>query len=71
VHGTSDVGIGLVLYICRRIVEAHDGRIWVQPRREGGSVFSATIPIVAQPGTATEPRPAQMLSEALEAQADA
>jgi signal transduction histidine kinase len=71
VHGTSDVGIGLGLYICRRIVEAHDGRIWVEPGREGGSVFIATIPVVAQPGTAAEPRPAQVLPEALEAPADA
>lgn len=38
-------GLGLGLYIARRIVEAHGGRIWYEPREGGGSVFRFTLPL--------------------------
>ena len=37
-------GTGLGLYIARTVVEAHGGSIKVDPRQEGGSVFSFEIP---------------------------
>jgi two-component system sensor histidine kinase KdpD len=43
--GTSQTpGIGLGLPICRGFVEAHEGRIWVEGRPGGGSVFCVTLP---------------------------
>lgn len=43
-------GVGLGLTICRGIIEAHGGRIWVEKRSGGGAVFRFTLPIEqAQP----------------------
>lgn len=37
-------GMGIGLSICRTIIEAHGGRIWFDPGRDGGTVFCFTIP---------------------------
>jgi signal transduction histidine kinase len=37
-------GTGLGLAICRRIVERHRGRLWVEPNAGGGSVFRLVLP---------------------------
>jgi signal transduction histidine kinase len=41
---TDREGSGIGLAVCRRVVEAHGGAIWVEPAEGGGSAFSFTLP---------------------------
>jgi two-component system sensor histidine kinase KdpD len=43
--GRRDDGTGLGLTICRAIVTAHRGRIWLENRTGGGAVVRFTLPV--------------------------
>ena len=36
-------GMGVGLSVSRTIIEAHGGRLWAEPNREGGTIFSFTL----------------------------
>ena len=42
---TRTTGSGLGLAVCKGLVEAHGGRIWVENRRGGGAIFQFTLPL--------------------------
>ena len=41
---TKARGMGMGLSICRSIIDSHDGRIWVSPGVERGSIFQFQLP---------------------------
>jgi hypothetical protein len=43
-YTTKTSGVGMGLSICRSIIGAHGGRLWVDAEKGGGAVFQFTLP---------------------------
>jgi signal transduction histidine kinase len=53
-YTTKSEGLGLGLSICRKIISAHGGRLWVEKNATHGAAFSFALPVrqsVQLPGT--------------------
>ena len=48
---TKTRGMGMGLSICRSIIEAHEGQLWVTAEPARGAIFHFTVP--ADPGSAS------------------
>jgi signal transduction histidine kinase len=43
-YSTKPNGLGMGLSICRSIIQAHGGRLWVTPGEFQGAIFQLTLP---------------------------
>ena len=44
-YTTKPGGMGMGLSICRSIIEAHGGRLWVTANEPQGAIFQFTLPV--------------------------
>ncbi len=61
-HESSVSGVGLGLAICRAVLDAHQGRIWVEPGPDGGACFAVRLPRHESPEVPIESIPEDLLT---------
>jgi signal transduction histidine kinase len=44
-YSTKPSGLGMGLSICRSIIEAHEGRLWLTANVPRGAIFHFTVPV--------------------------
>jgi signal transduction histidine kinase len=44
-YTTKPTGLGMGLSICRSIIEAHGGRLWVEANEPRGAIFQFLTPV--------------------------
>lgn len=54
-EGSPRKGAGLGLAICKGLVEAHGGRIWIKKKTTPGTTITFTLPLVPSPAPGTSP----------------
>jgi signal transduction histidine kinase len=66
---TKEGGMGIGLSICRRIIDAHGGKIWAEDNQEGGARFCFTLPLASGPARPVSLKAARSLTSGALAQA--
>ncbi|PVY97736.1 sensor histidine kinase [Actinomycetospora cinnamomea] len=51
-------GTGIGLAMCRKIVERHEGQMWLEPTDGSGTTFVVALPVLSDPEPDPEPDPA-------------
>jgi two-component system sensor kinase FixL len=49
---TKEHGLGIGLSICRTIIEAHGGKLWMEPNKDGGTIFRFRLPAAEEKSNA-------------------
>jgi PAS domain S-box-containing protein len=48
---TKKEGLGMGLHICRTIIQAHGGKVWISNNPDGGATFSFSLAVADEAGT--------------------
>ena len=48
-YSTKSSGLGVGLAICRKLIEAHGGKLWASHNPGGGALFAFSLPVVNEP----------------------